>query len=161
MLLGEWDSGTKRTLKFESLRVLDLINLYCHCIFLKYKALKEKSAKDMLVFSSNHICSNVLRSWFIIRLFTAKREASNERCVQIYDILPLEQFKCFRIKCGHKASYNIIYQLLYWRKETALILARMSIRIPQRLLENKFPRTSDNFYHSVLIKDALTSIFGH
>src|SRR6266700_8405505 len=58
-------------------------------------------------------------------------------------------------------GYNIIYQLLHWREDTALIFARKSISIPQKLLENQFLHTSDNFYHSALIKYAFTSIFGH
>jgi len=67
----------------------------------------------------------------------------------------LEQFKRFRIKYGsHKASYNIIYQLLHWRKETALIFTRKS----QKFLENQFLRTSDNFYHSGVIKTLLQTV---
>ena len=84
MLSGERNSDVKGTLKFEGLRVPDLINPYYHCVFLKYEALKEKIVEDTLVFNSDHICSNVLQSWLIIRLFTAKREASDKRCVQIY-----------------------------------------------------------------------------
>ena len=61
MLSGERDSDVKGTLKFESLRVPDLIKLFRHCVFLKYEAL-EKFTKDTLVFSSAHICSNVFQS---------------------------------------------------------------------------------------------------
>lgn len=62
MLSGERNSDVKGTLKLDGLRVPDFTNLYHHCVFLKCEALKEKTAKDTPVFSSDHICSNVLQS---------------------------------------------------------------------------------------------------
>jgi len=62
MLSGERNSDAKGTLKLDGLMVPDLINLCHHCVFLKCEVLKEKTAKDTPVFSSDHICSNVLQS---------------------------------------------------------------------------------------------------
>lgn len=62
MLSGERNSDVKGTLKLDGLMVPDLINLCHHCVFLKCEVLKEKTAKDTPVFSSDHICSNVLQS---------------------------------------------------------------------------------------------------
>ena len=62
MFSGERNSDVKGALKFEYLRVPNLINLYHHCVFLKCEALKEKTAKDTPVISGDHMCSNALQS---------------------------------------------------------------------------------------------------
>ncbi|KAF2502704.1 hypothetical protein BU16DRAFT_533031 [Lophium mytilinum] len=43
MLAGEQNSNARNALKFEDLRLPDLIALYYHCVFLEYHSLKEKT----------------------------------------------------------------------------------------------------------------------
>ncbi|KAF2805019.1 uncharacterized protein BDZ99DRAFT_501914 [Mytilinidion resinicola] len=43
MLAGEQNSNAKNALKFEDLRLPDLITLYYHCVFLEYHSLREKT----------------------------------------------------------------------------------------------------------------------